>query len=149
MILKRIILCLGMLLCFMACNRFKGPKKPENLIPQDKMINILIDSKLLSSANSANKRTLIDSNLDVNTYVYQKYKIDSLQFADSNAYYAFHIDLYDAIYNKAIDSLNRLYEQLKDLQAEEWKAQTQKEIDEPIERGVKRDSLKFIKPIMD
>ncbi|WP_277871398.1 DUF4296 domain-containing protein [Pseudotamlana carrageenivorans] len=133
----------------MACNRFKGPKKPENLIPQDKMINILIDSKLLSSANSANKRTLIDSNLDVNTYVYQKYKIDSLQFADSNAYYAFHIDLYDAIYNKAIDSLNRLYEQLKDLQAEEWKAQTQKEIDEPIERGVKRDSLKFIKPIMD
>ncbi|OBQ57290.1 DUF4296 domain-containing protein [Tamlana sp. s12] len=147
MILKRVILCLGMLLSF-ACNRFKGPEKPENLIPEDKMVNILIDSKLLTSTNSANKRIMKDSNLDVNTYVYRKYKIDSTQFADSNAYYAFHVEIYDDIYNKAIDSLERLHEELKTLQADEWKAQTKKEEEASLKGEAERDSLKLVKPII-
>ncbi|MBU2950743.1 DUF4296 domain-containing protein [Tamlana agarivorans] len=127
MILKRTWLCLGILLSVLACNKFNGPEKPKNLIPEDKMIDILIDSKLLTSANSANKRVMRDSNLNINSYVYKKYNIDSIQFAESNAYYAFHVEIYDAIYDKAIDSLERLTVKLKADEAAEWKSQTKKE----------------------
>lgn len=149
MILKRICLCLGMLLSLLACNRFRGPEKPKNLISEDEMVNILIDSKLLNSANSTNRRTMMDSHLDVNTYVYKKYNIDSLQFAQSNAYYAFHVEIYDAIYNKAIDSLERLHAKLKEKQAEEWKTQTKEQEEASLKGGVKRDTLKLVQPIMD
>ncbi|MDO6760631.1 DUF4296 domain-containing protein [Tamlana sp. 2_MG-2023] len=142
MILKRILLFLGILLSVLACNRFNGPDKPKNLIPEDKMIDILIDSKLLTSANSSNKKVMRDSNLNINTYVYKKYNIDSLQFAESNAYYAFHVEVYDSIYSKAIDSLERLVVKLKDIEAAEWKAQTKKEEEEFLKSQAKeKDSI--------
>ncbi|KAB1068366.1 DUF4296 domain-containing protein [Tamlana haliotis] len=145
MILKRIILCLGILLSVLACKRFNGPEKPENLIPEDKMVAILIDSKLLTSANSANKKVMRDSMVDVNNYVYKKYNIDSLQFAESNAYYAFHVEVYDAIYTKAIDSLENLHEALKAQQAEEWKSHT-KDAEESIKKRVQvKDTLELPK----
>ncbi|WP_194766681.1 DUF4296 domain-containing protein [Tamlana sp. I1] len=111
----------------MACNRFNGPDKPDNLISKDKMVDIMIDTKILISSNSTDKRVMRDSNLDMDTYIFKKYNIDSLQFALSNAYYAFHIEDYEEIYTKAIDSLEKLNIELKAIQAEEWKAQTKKE----------------------
>ena len=124
MILKRVVLGLVMTFLVLACNGFDGPEKPKDLLSKNQMVNILIDSKLITSANSSNTKTLTENHLDVETYVFKKHNIDSLQFATSNAYYAYHTELYEAIYNKAIDSLERLELKLKEIQAEEWKSDT-------------------------
>ena len=91
MILKRFIVCLGIILIITACNRFSGPEKPKNLISKEKMVNILMDAKLIASTSYANKKTMADSGINAKTYIYTKHNIDSLQFALSNNYYAFYL----------------------------------------------------------
>ena len=108
MILKRFILGFGIILLATACYEFKKPDKPKNLISKDKMVDILIDVKLLSSVNNKNRKVLKDSGINRNTYVFEKHHIDSLQFALSNDYYAFHLKEYQEIYEKVKDSLDAL-----------------------------------------
>lgn len=129
MILKKYILFFGIGLLALSCNRFNGPEKPENLISKEKMVAILIDSRMLSSASTKNKRIMKDHNLDISTHVFKTHNIDSLQFAQSNSYYAFHTDMYEEIYENVMDSLEKLNIKLKDIEAEEWKAQTKREED--------------------
>lgn len=145
MTLKGFISCVFMILLVTACNRFKGPEKPDDLIPKDQMVNILIDSKLLTTGNTTTRKVMKDSSIDANTYIFRKYKIDSLQFALSNSYYAFHIDDYEEIYALAIDSLERLGLELKDIQAQEWKEQTKREEDSLKLIAKAKDSLKLLK----
>ena len=108
MILKRFSIYLSIILLASACYNSGKPKKPDNLIAKEKMVDILIDAKLIASANSANRKIMEDHGVKLNTYVYTKHNIDSLQFALSNAYYAFHIKDYEAIYVKVKDSLEIL-----------------------------------------
>ena len=119
MILRRFILFVGLFFIVIACNNLKGPEKPKNLISKDRMVDILLDAKLIRSANSKNKIIMRDSSLNINTYVYEKHKIDSLQFALSNNYYAFHVDDYEEIYTTLADSLEKLKATLKGQEAKE------------------------------
>jgi hypothetical protein len=129
MILKKQILFIGIALLVLSCNRFNGPEKPKNLISKKKMVAILIDSKMLSSANPKNRKIMRDSNLDLRTYVFKTHNIDSLQFALSNNYYAFHMEMYEEIFEEVMDSLEKLNIKYKAIEAEEWKAQTKREED--------------------
>jgi hypothetical protein len=129
MILKKHILFFGILLFVLSCNRFNGPEKPKDLISKEKMVAILIDSRMLSAASAKNRRIMKDYNLDISSYVYEIHNIDSLQFAQSNSYYAFHMDMYEEIFENVVDSLEKLNIKLKDIEAQEWKAQTKREED--------------------
>ena len=144
MILKRFIICLGVILVVTACNRAKAPEKPKNLISKDKMVDILIDSKIIASANSDNKKIMKDNGVNLDTYVFEKHNIDSLQFALSNNYYAFHIKDYEAIYEKVNDSLEALKVNFKDLEAKEWKEQTKREEDSLKSVLKVKDTLKIL-----
>src|SRR5690606_11680668 len=93
----------------------------------------------ISSASSINKRTMQDSGVVVNDYVFKRHNIDSLQFAESNNYYAFHVKEYDAIYNMVSDSLEKLKEKLKEQEANEWKVQTKREEDSL--KAIQKDSI--------
>ena len=75
---------------------------------KEKMVAILMDARLLGSASSINKETMKRHGVKLDTYVFEKHGIDSLQFALSNAYYAYHVKDYEAIYNKVTDSLEAL-----------------------------------------
>lgn len=139
MIFKKIIGVIGLLFFVVACNRLKGPDKPENLLSKKEMVSIIIDAKIISSASSINKRTMQDSGVVINDYVFKRHNIDSLQFAESNNYYAFHVKEYDAIYTMVSDSLEKLKEKLKEQEAEEWKIQTKREEDSL--KAIKKDSI--------
>lgn len=145
MILKKLILFIVIIFTVLACNKLKGPDKPKNLISKDKMVHILIDAKLITSASSKNKIIMRDSSLNSKTYIYEKYKIDSLQFALSNDYYAFNIKDYEDIYTRVSDSLLKLKKELKAIEAQEWKEKTKREADSLAkvleEKKKNRDSL--------
>ena len=81
-------------------------KKPKNLIEKEKMINVLYDLSLLESMKSQNINGGI-SNKSASDYIYKKYKIDSLQFAKSNAYYASDYREYKKMYDALSDRLKK------------------------------------------
>lgn len=75
-------------------------KEPKRLIDKEKMVDIIYDLSLLDGIKVQDP-TLIDSlKISPNQYVYKKYKIDSVQFAQSNIYYAADSKEYEKMYNQ-------------------------------------------------
>lgn len=77
-----IVLCL-----FVSCGE-KLIEKPENLIPRDKMENILYDLSVLTAARNTSLDVLKENAIEPMDYLFTKYAIDSVQFAESDIYYA-------------------------------------------------------------
>jgi len=140
MILNRILTFFSIALLATSCFQYKAPKKPKNLISKDNMVNILIDAKIIGSANMKNRRIMESHGVDLSNYVFKKYNIDSLQFALSNEYYTFYIKEYNEIYEKVKDSLETLktfYKKLEEKEIADAKAKR------------KQDSLQVITTIKD
>ena len=82
------------------CGGSDRPAKPDNLIPKEKMSDIVYDVFILNAAKGINKRVLEQNGVFPQAYVYEKYKIDSLQFATSNDYYSYDTETYEEIMEK-------------------------------------------------
>lgn len=63
-------------------------KKPENLISKEKMIAVLFDLAVVNSAKANNPQVLRKNNIEPMSYIYEKHGIDSIQFVESDRYYA-------------------------------------------------------------
>jgi hypothetical protein len=100
--MKRSIL-LGLIVLFFGCNS-NSVEKPNNLISKDKMVAILYDMSLLEAIKSQNINGGLTAKMS-NDYIYKKYKIDSIQFAKSNKYYASDIAEYKKIVEKVKEKL--------------------------------------------
>ena len=70
------------------------------MISEDQMVEILYDVVLINSAKGVNKQLLENNIKNPQAYIYRKHNIDSIQFAESNAYYTFKSDTYKSIYVK-------------------------------------------------
>ena len=116
-----------LLLLLSSCYKVKKPNKPENLISEDNMVNILVDMAIMSSAKGVNKSNIEKNGIIPDEYIYKKNNIDSTTFAESNAYYAFDIKKYDAIYLRVKDSLTILREKYKAIDEEEKKIKEKKD----------------------
>jgi hypothetical protein len=80
-------------------------EKPDNLIDEAKMENILYDLALLQAIKGNDPKLLPKNNIDPKKYVFQKYKIDSLQFVNSNKYYSADIENYKTIYERVLERI--------------------------------------------
>ena len=73
-------------------------KKPENLIPKEKMADVLHDLAILNASTSAASSKFEDSGINIMEFLYEKYGIDSVQFSQSDLYYASVPLEYQSIY---------------------------------------------------
>jgi len=107
------------LLLISACYKVEKPEKPDNLLSEDKMVDVLVEMSLMYSAKAINKWELEKNAIMPDRFIYDKHDIDSLQFAQSNYYYAFDIKKYEKIYDRVKDSLGKLKTKYKAIQEEE------------------------------
>ncbi len=82
-------------------------EKPDNLIDEDKMVEVLYDLSVLEAIKSQRSVELAQSGVDYKTYIYEKHKIDSVQFAKSNRYYASDLDNYKKIFDKVKERIEK------------------------------------------
>ena len=94
----RFILLIGIAL-FTSCTSNTIYKKPEDLIPKDEMVNLLVDVYLANGAYAV-KNINGKRKVDYMPLVYEKYGIDSARFQRSNIYYMSRIDEYEYIFKK-------------------------------------------------
>jgi hypothetical protein len=87
---------LAILLALVCCNcsDIQYPEKPDDLIAKDTMVNILTDAYLSTASKSFNRTILSRAQVDLENYIYKKYKIDSTRFQSSNMYYTANLDEY-------------------------------------------------------
>lgn len=108
---KQGILLVLMLLLFSCAEKLI--EKPDNVIPQDKMVLILKDLAIINAAKGTNLGKLRDNGVDPTTYVFEKYEVDSAQFVDSDRYYASLPIVYESIYKEVEASLENQRVQLE------------------------------------
>ena len=94
--MKKYSLIFGVLFIFSNCGN-SLLDKPNNLINDDTMIEILTDLSIMDAMKNQNS---VNGTLkfEINDYVFKKYRIDSLQFAQSNKYYASDVPKYKRMY---------------------------------------------------
>lgn len=82
-----------------SCQDVKYPESPENLLPKEKFIQVLADAYIAnaSRSRSVNNRILRTNGIQLDSLLYNKHQVDSLSFAESNAYYASNLDEYTDI----------------------------------------------------
>ncbi|WP_027127392.1 DUF4296 domain-containing protein [Gelidibacter mesophilus] len=103
------------LISFVGCNSVDRPTKPENLITKAKMSDIMYDLYILNAAKGVNRKLLELNGIMPVDYIYKKHGIDSLQFAQSNTYYAYDTETYSALIDKTEARLQKekdVYEKL-------------------------------------
>jgi len=105
-------------------------EKPEDLIAPAKMEDILYELAVLNSAKGFSTTKFKQKSPLHETYIYEKYDVDSTRFANSSIYYATEPETYIAIY-KNVEA--RLEETKKQFEATE-------KINDSLRKN-KRDSL--------
>ena len=104
--MKKIILILSLVLFLASCNH-NAVEKPENLIEEEVMTNILYDLSILEAMKSQNPYAPQNQSMNPKDYIFKKYKIDSLQFATSNRYYVSQIEAYKKMYDLVNERLEK------------------------------------------
>lgn len=128
------------LLSMASCQK-KAIEEPANLIPRDKMKQIIYDLSLLQAMRGVNQAALDSNGINPATYVYKKYKVDSLQFAKSDQYYAVeNIKHYEKMYAEISEAIvkekTRIDSELKK------ETDTTKVLERKFEVKAKKDSVK-------
>jgi len=128
-----------------ACQDVKRPQLPTNLIAKDTMVSILVDAYTINAARSIDNRIIVNKGVLIDSILYAKHQIDSLQFAQSNAYYASDLDTYKKLFLQVAEKLKVEKTKKDTLFAQYKRAKELQRINDSI-KGARLDSLKSIYP---
>lgn len=97
------------LLCIVtAISCSKNPvKKPERLLEEEVMVDIIYDVSLLQAIEGAYPNKLIEQNIKPNQFIFEKYQIDSVTYKENQLYYAADSRVYKRIYKKVSERLDQ------------------------------------------
>lgn len=117
--MKNFIVIILVLFLSISCKK-ELVKEPAKLIEKEKMINIMYDLSILEAMRYQKPLSLDSIDSDATKFILKKYKVDSLQFAQNNMYYASdyenYKDMFDqvnkriAVNQRAADSLAKIDE---------------------------------------
>jgi hypothetical protein len=93
-----------------ACQHVERPEKPDDLIAKDKMVDILTDIYISNAAKSVNNKVIRQKGLKLDSLIYAKYNIDSVQFVRSHAYYNADLNGYNEIFKNIEERLEAMLE---------------------------------------
>ncbi|MFV8345208.1 DUF4296 domain-containing protein [Flavobacterium sp. ZB4P13] len=120
--MRKIIALLTIVTLFVSC-KDEVVNKPERLIEKDVMVDIMYDLSILEAIRNQNPASLDTFKINSRDYIFKKYKIDSVQFAKSNVYYASDYNEYKSMFEQiskrlevnknSIDSLVKLKKKKK------------------------------------
>jgi len=82
-------------------------KEPKRLIEKEKMIDIMYDLSILDAIKYNNPLSLDSLDGSPKAFILKKYKVDSLQFAQSNMYYASDYENYKDMFDQISKRLEK------------------------------------------
>ena len=103
--MRKIITFLSVIALLVSCKQ-EVIDKPEQLIERDVMVDIMYDLSILEAMKYQNPTTLDTFKINPREYILKKYKIDSLQFAKNNVYYAVDYKGYKLMFEKVTKRLD-------------------------------------------
>jgi len=142
--MKHWVIILILILSILGCQNVERPEKPKNLISKEKMVDVLTEAYLANAARSVNNQAIIDKGIKVDSLIFKKFEVDSVQFAKSNDYYAADINMYLDIFQKVearLVAMEKKLDSIRDLDRKRKDSVESKQNKERIIAEPKRDSL--------
>lgn len=102
-IMKKIFCLVVSVIVLVSCGQSYVAEKPDNLIEEDRMVNMLYDLSLLQASYSV--IDLHEKKIDGKEFLKSKYGIDSLTFAKSHKYYASQPEKYQKMQKQIVERL--------------------------------------------
>ena len=99
----------------LSCSNNPVPK-PDNLLDEEVMVNIIFDISFLQAADVSFSYKLAESNIKMDQYIFNKYKIDSITYRKNQRYYASDPQKYKNIYRKVVERIEQEQEKIKEEQ---------------------------------
>ncbi|NAS31309.1 DUF4296 domain-containing protein [Flavobacteriaceae bacterium R38] len=137
-------LSLVVVISFSSCKKDEY-EKPENLIDEDTMSDILYEIAVFYAAKSLNNKKIKEERFDPKTFIYEQFGVDSAQFANSSVYYASKSNVNIRIYKRVEDRLKLEKERLES----ESDARKKKDSIDAANKILKKDTTKIQKPSKD
>ena len=94
--MRNIVISFIIIIYLFSCSN-KSAKKPDNLISLETMEEVIYDVYMLNAIKISNKKLLQNEEVSFEKEIFEKYNIDSLQFAKSNDFYAADFETYKAL----------------------------------------------------
>jgi len=111
--MKQLLLLTVVLLLVSSCAE-ELIEKPDNLIPEDKMVLIIKEMAIVNAAKATNLSKLRENGVEPTSFIFAKFEIDSAQFVDSDRYYASKPLRYENMYKKVESDLEEQRLQLEE-----------------------------------
>ncbi len=109
-------LLLVFILCILSCQSITTPEEPETVLEEELMINILTDIAFIRAAKTSSRKVFDEKGINPESYILRKYGVDSIVFAENNAWYGGQLERYKAMFTKVksnIEVSKIKYEKLK------------------------------------
>ena len=103
----RKVLLLIFSIVIVSCSKNPVPK-PDNFLDDEVMTDILFDIAILQAANGTMSYRLAEHDIEVNSFIYKKYNIDSVTYYQNQKYYASNTRKYKKMYQEVIKRLDQV-----------------------------------------
>lgn len=100
------LLFLFVTIFIVSCSKNPVPK-PDNLLDEKTMVDILYDVSLLQAIEGSMPNKLMEHNIEMDQYIFKKYKIDSVTYRQNQMYYAGDARKFKKIYKKVLERLDK------------------------------------------
>ena len=100
------------LFSLLACND-SPVAAPDNLLDEEVMVDILYDIAILQAADGHVPEKLSSNNIKTNSFIYNKYKIDSITYYQNHKYYASNVRKYKKMYTEVISRIENKTKELE------------------------------------
>jgi len=142
--MKKLLLLIVSIVMF-SCGKETAAEKPARLLSQQDMENILYDVTIMQAVRSYQPQVLDTNKVDIQHYVYKKYKIDSLTYAQNNIWYAAHVEKYAAMLDNVAIRVQKEKDAVTKKIDKEKKKDAVKVSPSPVSANIaKKDSLRKV-----
>lgn len=138
--MKKIFPVVLLIFVLTSCQDINRSPKPDNLIPEDKMVEVLTEISLLHGARTYNRNLMEEKGIDPYPYLMSKYNIDSTQLVQSNNYYSENYKQYQRIYHRVKARLELLMKEYDSIREVEEK------MEDSLRKLIRTDSLQGNEP---
>ncbi|MCP2027986.1 hypothetical protein L1276_003154 [Flavobacterium sp. HSC-32F16] len=137
--MKNCLVILLVLFLSVSCKK-EVVKQPAKLIEKDKMIDIMYDLSLLEAMKYQHPQLIDSTETNPTKFILKKYKVDSLQFAQNNMYYAADYENYKDMFDEVGKRLAKVQRATDSIVVIEDKKAKKKK------KEISKDSIKKIIP---
>ncbi len=144
--MRRLYALLLGFLSLISCQDIPSVEKPDNFIDENTMESILYESVIISSARGYNIAQIKQLGIQPETYIYDKFDIDSLTYAQNLSYYTADVDAYKSLNAKVLNRVKgelKVNDSIESLQKKEQDSLRTLKAREVKARFKQKDSTKF------